>query len=109
MTSFLYRMRPVLTLAALEGMTLAQAAHAQSFGGTLSIDTGITTLATALLTVFGALVFIVAAYKGIEATLDHRSIMPSIVGLVFGLALVFGGSWWLTKLGGSGGALIAGL
>lgn len=107
--ALLFNPRNMIVLTALEWLAFTQGAHAQALGGSLSLDTGIVTLATALLTVFGALVLVVAAYKGIEATLDHRSVMPSIVGLVFGLALVFGGGWWLTKLGGTGGVGIAGL
>ena len=73
-------------------------------GGNMNFQTGMTTLATALLTIFGAIVLVVAAWKGVEAVIDHRSVMPSMLGLVFGLSLVFGGAWYLQQLGANAGA-----
>jgi hypothetical protein len=81
----------------------SQAAYAQ--GGNMNFQTGMTTLATALLTIFGAIVLVVAAWKGVEAVIDHRSVMPSMLGLVFGLSLVFGGAWYLQQLGANAGAV----
>ena len=92
------RAAPALAFAAL---ALAnQPAHAAA----MDFQAGVITLCTALLVVFGAIVLVVAAYKGVEAVMDHRSVMPSMIGLVFGLSLVFGGAWYLTQLGAGAGA-----
>jgi uncharacterized membrane protein YidH (DUF202 family) len=95
------RLLPIVALAALE-VTTAMPAMAQG----LDVQQGTTTLVTALLLVFGVLILGVAGWKGIEAVMDHRSVMPSLIGLVLGIALCFGGAWILTKMGVGGTATL---
>jgi hypothetical protein len=83
----------------------AQGISGGGFSGTMNLQTGVTTLVSGLLLVFGALILGVAGWKGIEATMDHRSVMPALVGLVMGLALCFGGGWIMTQLGTTAGTL----
>lgn len=90
-----------LTAAATTAAMIASPAFAQG----MNLQQGATTLGTTLLIVFGVLVLVVAGWKGWEAVLDHRSVIPSVIGLVFGIALTFGGAWWLTQLGAGGGAV----
>jgi hypothetical protein len=96
------RLLPIVALAALE-VTTAMPVMAQG----LDVQQGTTTLVTALLLVFGVLILGVAGWKGIEAVMDHRSVMPSLIGLVLGIALCFGGAWILTKMGVGGTATLA--
>ncbi len=70
----------------------------------MNLQQGAVTLGTALLIVFGVLVLVAAAIKGVEVVNNHSSVTPVLVGLVIGLSLVFGGAWYLTELGANAGA-----
>ena len=98
MRKALDRAMPMLALAALEA-----AASVPALAQGIDVQNGTNTLITALLTVFGLIILGVAGWKGIEAVMDHRSVMPSLIGLVIGIALTFGGAWFLTKMGANAG------
>jgi len=68
----------------------------------MDVQGGVITLSTALLTIFGALVLVVCGWKGIEAVMNHNSVIPALMGMIIGLSMVFGGAWYLTQLGGGG-------
>lgn len=78
-------------------LAAAQPALAQG----IDVQNGANTLVSALLVVFGILILGIAGWKGIEAVMDHRSVMPSLIGLVLGIALTFGGAWFIGKMGGT--------
>lgn len=72
---------------------------AQSVSGSVDPATGLNSLAVyALALVAGAMV-LVAAYKGLHAFMEGRSIGPTVAGLMGGLVLAFGGYYILQKYG----------
>lgn len=71
----------------------------------MDLQQGAITLGTALIVVFGVLVLVASAYKGWESVMDHRNVMPSLVGMIFGISLVAGGAWYMTQLGAASGAV----
>ena len=91
MRRHLERATAIVLLAAME--------TAPAFAAGIDVENGTNTLVTALLVVFGLIILGVAGWKGIEAVMDHRSVMPSLIGLVIGVGLTFGGAWFLAKMG----------
>jgi hypothetical protein len=82
----------------------AMAVAASPAYAAMDVQAGVITLATALLVVMGALCLVVCGWKGIEAVMNHSSVMPALMGMIIGLTMVFGGAWYLTQLGAGGGS-----
>ncbi len=88
-----------LGMATLPLVVVAVSAHAQTVSGAVDPATGINNLAVYMLTLVGAVMVIVAAWKGTHAFMEGRSIGPTAVGLLAGLVLAFGGYYILQKYG----------
>ncbi len=86
---------PALVLAA----TTATSAFAQTVAGAIDPSTGLGNLAPYFLTLVAAASVLITAWKGTHAVAEGRSLGPSIVGLVGGLALAFGGYYIMSKYG----------
>ncbi len=86
---------PVFLLA----VTLAASAFAQTVSGAIDPETGLGNLAPYFLGLVAAASVLITAWKGTHAVAEGRSLGPSIVGLVGGLALAFGGYYIMSKYG----------
>ena len=74
-------------------------ALAQSVAGAIDPATGLGNLAPWFLTLVASGMVLIAAYKGTHAFAEGRSVGPTIVGLVSGLIIAFGGYYILSKYG----------
>ena len=74
-------------------------AMAQTVSGAIDPATGLGNLAPYFLTLVAAASVLITAWKGTHAVAEGRSLGPSIVGLVGGLALAFGGYYVMSKYG----------
>jgi hypothetical protein len=83
---------------------MATATAASPAYAAMDVQAGVITLATALLVVMGALCLVVCGWKGIEAVMNHASVMPALMGMIIGLTMVFGGAWYLSQLGTGAGS-----
>ena len=91
---------PALVIAA----TAATSAFAQSVAGAIDPTTGLSNLAPYFLTLVAGASVLITAWKGTHAVAEGRSLGPSIVGLVGGLALAFGGYYIMSRYGVSANA-----
>ena len=98
------RLSAVGTPAFVLAATIATSAFAQSVAGAIDPATGLANLAPYFLTLVAAAAVLITAWKGTHAVAEGRSLGPSIVGLVGGLALAFGGYYVMSKYGVGTGA-----
>ena len=80
-------------------VAFSNSALAQTVSGAIDPATGLNNLAPYFLTLVAAGMVLIAAYKGTHAFAEGRSIGPTVVGLVSGLVLAFGGYYILSKYG----------
>ncbi len=80
-------------------VAFSTSALAQTVSGAIDPATGLSNLAPYFLTLVAAAAVLIAAWKGTHAVAEGRSLGPSIVGLVGGLALAFGGYYVMSKYG----------
>lgn len=90
---------PTLSIAIAATLTLSANALAQTVSGAIDPSTGLSNLAPYFLTLVAAASVLITAWKGTHAVAEGRSLGPSIVGLVGGLALAFGGYYVMSKYG----------
>lgn len=80
-------------------VAFSTSALAQTVAGAIDPATGLNNLAPYFLTLVAAASVLITAWKGTHAVAEGRSLGPSIVGLVGGLALAFGGYYVMSKYG----------
>lgn len=80
-------------------VAFSTSAFAQTVAGAIDPATGLNNLAPYFLTLVAAASVLITAWKGTHAVAEGRSLGPSIVGLVGGLALAFGGYYVMSKYG----------
>ncbi|MDB5243759.1 MAG: hypothetical protein JWP57_4385 [Spirosoma sp.] len=68
----------------------------------LDVQSGTSTLVQAVLLLFALIILVVCAFRGFEAVMEHRSIAPTLIGLILGLGLTLGPAWFVGKMGGGG-------
>jgi hypothetical protein len=88
-----------LSAAVFSLLVAARPAFAQAVAGSVDPATGLSTLSTYVLGLVSAVMVIVAAWKGVHAFMEGRSIGPIAVGLLAGLVLAFGGFYILQHYG----------
>ena len=80
-------------------VAFSNSALAQTVSGAIDPATGLGNLAPYFLTLVAAASVLITAWKGTHAVAEGRSLGPSILGLVGGLALAFGGYYVMSKYG----------
>ena len=80
-------------------VAFSNSAMAQTVSGAIDPATGLGNLAPYFLTLVAAGMVLIAAYKGTHAFAEGRSVGPTVVGLVSGLVIAFGGYYILSKYG----------
>lgn len=87
-----------VNLAALAIVVLATAGPAFAQG---SVDpaTSLQSILTWGLTIAGIVIAIICLFKGIHAVADGRHIGPTLIGLIVGTAICFGGAAIVTHFG----------